>query len=396
MSVMMKMVVFEEWQKTNYLSEYHAAKTKMINQIGNYSQADAKKLEDVLNQVVTADGFNDNIASKLLSKIDSVVRRGGEKGVYQIDNNLKVSTPELNAAWSRYYQALNQYKNDSSLAASGISAEEKAKPLLKQALALQGSLNTIQGDMLESFLQMIIPIVEQKTENLGEEALDDIIASLEASITNSQGTIKTMGAQNRTMEVQLDDQTWTIKSQGKVDVSVPAPSFGENFALQISAKNYSNLRDVSLLGGGSVAGLVSQWPVSPGARDHFYNALTVWESPEQILAAGRTLFGIQSLIGAGKDEIKSNVMILNIRANKNPIRVISLPALLQDILTKNKDSDIGSGNPFRVEFNPSLQLFKKTEGARVEDEFVSRVKGLKIDTHLNKAYLHASYLGGLK
>ena len=37
MSVMMKMVVFEEWQKTNYLSEYQAAKTKMISQIENVS-----------------------------------------------------------------------------------------------------------------------------------------------------------------------------------------------------------------------------------------------------------------------------------------------------------------------------------------------------------------------
>lgn len=396
MSVMMKMVVFEEWQKTNYLSEYHAAKTKMINQIGNYSQADAKKLEDVLNQIITADGFNDNIATQLLAKLDSVVRRGGEQGLYKIGNNLKVSTPELSAAWAQYHKALNMYKNDSTLAAAGISAEEKAKPLLKQALALQGALNTIQGDALEGFLQMVIPIVENKVQEVGDNVVEQIIQDLEASLKENSGSIKTLGSENRTMEVELDDQKWTIKSQGKVDVSVPAPSFGNDFALQISAKNYSSLRDVSLLGGGSVAGLVSQWPVSMAARDHFYNALTVWEGPEQILAAGRTLFGIQSLIGAGKDEIKANVMILNIRANKNPIRVISLPALLQDILQHNSNSEIGSGNPFRVEFNPGLQLFKKSEGSRMEDEFVSRVRGLKVDTHLNKAYLHASYLSGLK
>lgn len=396
MSVMMKMVVFEEWQKTNYLSEYHAAKTKMISQIGNYSQADAKRLEDVLNQIITSDGFNDNIASQLLAKLDSVVRRGGEQGLYKVGDNLKVSTPELSAAWSQYHKALSAYKSDSNLAAMGISAEEQAKPLLKKALALQGSLNTIQGDALEGFLQMVIPIIENKIHEFGDSGVNEVLRDLEASIKGTTGSIKTMGAQNRSMEVVLDDQKWTIKSQGKVDVSVPAPSFGDEFALQISAKNYSNLRDVSLLGGGSVAGLVSQWPVSTAARDHFYNALTVWEGPEQILAAGRTLFGIQSLIGAGQDEIKANVMILNIRANKNPIRVISLPALLQDILKNNKNSEIGSGNPFRVEFNPGLQLFKKSEGARVEEEFTSRVRSLKVDTHLNKAYLHASYLSGLR
>lgn len=395
MSVMMKMVVFEEWQKTNYLSEYQAAKTKMISQIENYSQSDAKKLEDILNQIISSDGFNDNIASQLVGKLDSVVRRGGEQGIYKIGDNLKVSTPELSAAWAQYHKALNMYKNDATLAAAGISAEEKAKPLLKQALALQGSLNTIQGDALEGFLQMVLPIVESKVQEVGDVGVESIMAELETALKTTQGTIKTLGAQNRTMEVELDDQKWSIKSQGKVDVSVPAPSIGKDFAMQITAKNYSSLRDVSLLGGGSAAGLISQWPVSTAARDHFYNALTVWEGPEQILAAGRTLFGIQSLIGAGKEEIKANVMILNIRSNKNPIRVISLSALLKDILKQNSNSEIGSGNPFRVEFNPSLQLFKKSEGARIEEEFVSRVRNLKVDTHLNKAYLHASYLSGL-
>lgn len=395
MSVMMKMVVFEEWQKTNYLSEYQAAKTKMISQIENYSQSDAKKLEDILNQIISSDGFNDNIASQLVGKLDSVVRRGGEQGIYKIGDNLKVSTPELSAAWAQYHKALNMYKNDATLAAAGISAEEKAKPLLKQALALQGSLNTIQGDALEGFLQMVLPIVESKVQEVGDIGVESIMAELETTLKTTQGTIKTLGAQNRTMEVELDDQKWSIKSQGKVDVSVPAPSIGKDFAMQITAKNYSSLRDVSLLGGGSAAGLISQWPVSTAARDHFYNALTVWEGPEQILAAGRTLFGIQSLIGAGKEEIKANVMILNIRSNKNPIRVISLSALLKDILKQNSNSEIGSGNPFRVEFNPSLQLFKKSEGARIEEEFVSRVRNLKVDTHLNKAYLHASYLSGL-
>lgn len=395
MSVMMKMVVFEEWQKTNYLSEYQAAKTKMISQIENYSQSDAKKLEDILNQIISSDGFNDNIASQLVGKLDSVVRRGGEQGIYKIGDNLKVSTPELSAAWAQYHKTLNMYKNDATLAAAGISAEEKAKPLLKQALALQGSLNTIQGDALEGFLQMVLPIVESKVQEVGDVGVESIMAELETALKTTQGTIKTLGAQNRTMEVELDDQKWSIKSQGKVDVSVPAPSIGKDFAMQITAKNYSSLRDVSLLGGGSAAGLISQWPVSTAARDHFYNALTVWEGPEQILAAGRTLFGIQSLIGAGKEEIKANVMILNIRSNKNPIRVISLSALLKDILKQNSNSEIGSGNPFRVEFNPSLQLFKKSEGARIEEEFVSRVRNLKVDTHLNKAYLHASYLSGL-
>ena len=307
MSVMMKMVVFEEWQKTNYLSEYQAAKTKMISQIENYSQSDAKKLEDILNQIISSDGFNDNIASQLVGKLDSVVRRGGEQGIYKIGDNLKVSTPELSAAWAQYHKALNMYKNDATLAAAGISAEEKAKPLLKQALALQGSLNTIQGDALEGFLQMILPIVESKVQEVGDIGVESIMAELETALKTTQGTIKTLGAQNRTMEVELDDQKWSIKSQGKVDVSVPAPSIGKDFAMQITAKNYSSLRDVSLLGGGSAAGLISQWPVSTAARDHFYNALTVWEGPEQILAAGRTLFGIQSLIGAGKEEIKANV-----------------------------------------------------------------------------------------
>ena len=396
MSVMMKMVVFEEWQKKSYLSEYQKAKTQMIKQIGNYSQSEARQLETVLNQIVTSTGFNDNIATQLLAKMDSVARRGGEQGLYKIGENLKVSTDALNQAWSDYHKSLNQYRKDADLAAQGISAEEKAKPLLKRALALQGSLNTIQGDLLESFLQMVLPLIGDQVQDLGEEVIAQITKSLEDSLKGMTGSIKTLGAEGRTLDVELDGQQWTIKSQGKVDVSVPAPFVGDDFAMQISAKNYSSLRDVSLLGKGSVAGLVSQWPVSSEAKDHFYNALTVWNSPEQILAAGRTLFGIQSLIGAGRDEIKANVMILNIRANKNPIRVISLSALLQDILQQNTNSEIGSGNPFRVEFNPALQLFKESEGARVEEEFFNRVRGLTVDTHLNKAYLQASYLSGLK
>ena len=103
------------------------------------------------------------------------------------------------------------------------------------------------------------------------------------------------------------------------------------------------------------------------------------------------LFAIQSFSGASaQTELLANVLIVNIRSSSHPIRVISIPAILNDTLSKDFINYRGQ-NPFQFKFNPSLQLFKQGE-QREKSEFKTRVEQLTLDTTLNKAYLYLSYL----
>jgi hypothetical protein len=66
----------------------------------------------------------------------------------------------------------------------------------------------------------------------------------------------------------------TISAPGKVDVSVVHPATGEHLA-NISAKNYSTLRDIHLLKNGNLLGMIAAWPLgsNPNSYNYIYTGL---------------------------------------------------------------------------------------------------------------------------
>lgn len=392
-STLVTMTAFQKWteERGAYYNQYEKARNKLLSQIDNLSQSDANALSNTLNNLIANQSFKEEqITSKLLNRLPSVLSASGENALQKIDitDNFKVSTDESGTAWAAYISAINEYKQMEMTAEEQVSAEENAKKLLSKALSIQGSLNKVQGDVFEAFLQESIPLLSKKIEKFGDDQATLLIKNLSQSL-GQKVEISTQGSQHETVTFTFDDKVFKISSQGKIDVNVPAPFLDINFPLKISAKNYSSLRHVHLLSGGSALGLISQWPTSQAAKNYFINALTVWNSPEEVLAQGRILFAIQSLAGRGGKNELANVLIVNVRNNKKrPIRALSTGALLKEVTTKNID------NIFQIKFAPQLQLFKSGE-YRDKQEFKDRLTSLTIDTTLNKKYLYISELSKL-
>ena len=389
MSNLSQMVEFNQWSEklNSYNTIYNMAKQDMLNSIGNVEQKKANDLAEVLNKLIAENSFNESeMTTLILNRLPSVIDRSGEKALENLSvEGFKVTTSASSDAWGNYKRALKEYKQAEDNSVNKIKAEDDVDKALKDALAAQGSLNKIQGDVFEAFLQEALPsILGKKVEDISNNTINEIIKSFE-----NKKIIQTQGGVLETIELNFDDEKIEITSQGKTDVSIQAPFISEDFPLNISAKNYSKIRDVSLLDKGSVLGLVSQWPTSMDAKIHFLNGLTVWKTPEEVLSYGRVLLAIQSLAGkSGNKDALSNVFIINIRNSVKPIRVISIKALLQQLNIDNVDE------MFKFKFKPQLPLFASGE-MRTKEAYKERIKSLTLNTHLNKKMIYLNYIKNL-
>lgn len=387
----LEMDQFQSWKQKrgSYYNAYNSAKKKLLDQIDLVGVGKAENLENILNQIIKSQQFNeDKITEQFLNKLPSVIEKAGNDGIskIQVTNDFKVYTEEITAAWHAYYKARDYYKTLESDSVEQIKAKEKADELYKEASRLQGQINKAQGDIFEAFLQESIPLIENKIAKIGQIEVNNLISDLEKNIKN-KSIITTQGSEKENIEFMFNEEIVKISSQGKVDVIVDAPFISEDFPLKISAKNYNNLKEIHLLNSGNVLGLVSQWPTTNTAKKYFLNALTVWESPYETLKQGRMLFGIQSLAGRGGKNEMANVFIVNNRDNKEkPITVIPIKKLLNKVDATN-DAD----KVFKIKYTPQLQLFKKGE-IRTKEEYNKRITSVKIDTSMNKAYLALEYL----
>ena len=229
---------------------------------------------------------------------------------------------------------------------------------LKAALSINGSMNAIRGQIFESFLQMVIPIIS----TVGFDEIDTIINQLVENLQNSKTAINTTGSTKDKISLQLGDKMMQIVSQGKVDVSVPSPfTTNENIKSLISAKNYSSTRDIHILSGAVVVGLMSQWPVSERDISYGHYGLTVYTPQPALLNEMKSLMAIQGLAGSqvqNSDKL-ANIFILNTQSKKNPIKVVSIPILLDAIF--NKTTDDNALTYFEILFDKQLQLFSYNE-----------------------------------
>ncbi len=386
-------IPFQQWKAMpNHVSNYMKAKDEMLEQINGFTQTQAKELEESLNYIVTNKDLNmENLSELILSKIPSYIERGKELGVQAIGNeSFNITTQEIEEAKQEYNIERAILTNLQKDTTEYLGQQIEVKRALSKVKALQGQISTIKGDLFEAFLQMVIPVVAKNVQDLSEQEIEILINKLQTDISKPD-KIETQGNVPRPVKLEFTDDKNSISSQGKTDVVVKSPLFN-NEQLNISAKNYSALRNIHILSKGNILGMVRQWPVTLEAQDYFLNALTVWASPHATLQAGKMLFAIQGLSGTSSTELKANVLILNINKNKDyPIIVVSIPDILKKIINGTQTN---FNRSFQFEFKPELQLFK-TNQIRTEEKFNKKINQATVSIKLAKAKITAEYLNQL-
>lgn len=358
------------------------ARQEMMNKISLESnQSKLNELSVTLNTIVRDQSFETSkIKDALLARLPQVVEKGANEGTsnLQITQNLKVYTPESRAAWQNYTSLANQYKQAVAAGIDTIALQKKVDAAKTAALSLQGSLNSLSGQAFESLLQVLLPLVKDNSAELASTTVQNLVKAVE-----SQSVLATSGAQHSGIQLSLDGKLVKISSPGKIDVNTSSPFLGDDDLMRISAKNYSSLRDIHLLAGASAVGLISQWPTQAN-KDYYYTALGYGKEMVHFTEA-KMLFNIQALAGRGEGEL-ANILILNVRSRLNPISVISIRSLLDNI----ENNPIAHTEAFSTKIN-SIPQFGENEYPSVE-EFANRVQTITVDTTLNKAYLALSYL----
>ena len=392
------MINFQEWSDMGVPASYYQAKSNLLDRINiTDGMSKALQLERILNNIINHNRFQEEkVAQKIFAKIDSVVQRGGQKGLegLSVDSKFKVSTSESTAAWQKYMTLYNRFKQDKEGLENDVAFMNDMEKARKRALEAQGRINTIQGDALEAFVEIALPVIADIVAQKGEDAVNDIISAMIKNVNNitTASPIKTQGAVSESCIFQFGEEWLKISSQGKTDVSAPAPFLGDDFLLSASIKNYSKLKDVSALGSGSVIALVANWPgVGSEDQKYIYNAFTIYDPSNAVPKIAEELFGIQSVAGRGDSQM-SNFLILNIRANKNPIRVIPVRMLLEYIFKEGNDLT----DYFIFKYNPEIPLFKGVTDMRSEESVSQRVKSLNLTTILRSDTVSAKMQNALK
>lgn len=291
------------------LSSYYAnAKRQMISELQNgaITFQQANKLQEILNQLVISSSFSDEIIQQLWNKIAPELQN------YQTDKSFKVSSAELSKAWANYYKAKQQYKQMINASEEELlNKEQEYKVLQTKALKLQGKITKKQGDLFEAFLQIILKYITLQEEKNTEAGIDEIIYNFIRDI-QTISRIKTAGS--NTQKRKSGHVT-----QQKVDVSIVLP---EGINLDISAKNYSKLSNLTLLRGALLKNLVEEWPELYGSKTAKGKVYKKLKTERQFELGPKQLMSIQGLTATSAKELKANVLIANFRNSKTPIRVL--------------------------------------------------------------------------
>ena len=394
---------FIEAEKPNMV----AIKTRLLDQIqGDILQAECKELAKKLNKLVhdvSFEGMSQELLNKIVEASKVKLESLGDidfKRKYDSKQraNFALTSSELQAAWKQVEKL-----------SEGLSKEQKKIQLKnpesdlskwqKTAYQLEGRLNKVRGQILESFLAAISETVKLYSKDMIESVATNEVDNLLELLKNKMGEIiiqkgdelvRTEGADKQQVDVVIGDTyIKTINSQKKVDVTIPSP-FQDEQSWFISAKNYSRLKDIDLLSNGSILGLLSQGLI-PNESKYFYNAFTIPSSSwtTENMHHIKQIFAIQALSGQKANETKANVLVLSINSNKNPIRVVPIKSLINKIIRdKTQDS--------AFIFSPNLESLIPSGDTDARNESdIQKVKDYNISIALNRAVLYLSYLNQL-
>lgn len=350
-------------------------------------KAKVEELEEALNQLVLDNtNFTDETVNQIYTRLPQVLSKVGENNnIITVNNRFQVSSQEASTAWAEYIRLRNQYAQE----ANNIDIErlENAKT---QAIAATAKLNTIKGQLFESFLQATLPIIN----NTADEMTAQVANELTDMLQNTTGPISTQGSQHSSVTYTFNGKTATISSQGKVDVQVKSPLL-DGQELFVSAKNYSKLRNIGLLSKANVLGLMAAWPNT--SDDMINYACQVLTRNKEIDNADNDIldkiFIIQALAGSkSAQDAGANLLITNIASRKQrPISVMYIPDMITELVEESEDFH----RNFIIEPENRFQSFAADKEGKIAAENYLQ-KQLKLSVHLDKEVLKNHYIRQLK
>lgn len=354
-------------------------------------------LTQLLNQLAhdsSFQNFSQQILNKTIEAVNFDTSALGEIEIKQ-GQGFGLKSSEISAKWQQC-AILAKQMSEEQRKKEFANPDSQISILRAEALSLMGKLNSIKGQFLENYLQAMSAIFKTETKAVGQQAAINTIADfVKQQIPNMKITSDitlTQGQQTSSIDVIIGDEyIKTVTSKGKVDVVMNSP-FMDGQKWYVSAKNYAHLRDIDLLGNGSLIGLISQ-AFGPGKESKYvYNAFTIpdsnWTSVN--MHQLKQIFAIQALTGQKNEEIKSNVLVLSINTNKNPIRVISTYALLEKVF--NDTNMAQNGFKFRPELESVLPI--GSGGARMNRPDLI-LNQMSVSIALNRSALTAKYVTSL-
>lgn len=330
-------------------------------------QTQAKALQDALNQVITDQRDNyQQLVKKMTEDLD--------KGLLgQIQEEAPGVVTYNGASFSlseKVAKATKDYDSTLRNLAKQLPHKKKVLPAnaeLRGVIGqLNGSLNTLRGDIFENILAYILRESGDVMQLLMEKEGDELVNSLKTRFENtlnknfsemkeslakknigSKGSTRVTGADlKKTISITIGDKGFKISgSKGKSDVAVPirtnlsgnpddvteAGASDDAMEVGISAKSYGGSKKISLLSQANLAGLISQWetgdPVKNSLALNAFSSRDLWANYRNSKKMEK-IFLFQALAGSSKEELLSQLFIVNKNTKKNPYVVFSTYDLL--------------------------------------------------------------------
>lgn len=366
------------------IKQLQRVKKTMLNNLNIImTQQECQALQDNLNNLIMQEDFN-KVSQELLTQIT------GNKLNIQLTGigGLQTSTPEAAQAWEKYR---NYYKQLLEQGQS-IKNNTQLKQYLSQALSTQTTLSQIKGQMFESVLKAISEVGSNTGKKLCEIKVDDLLQRIQAS----SFSYKTQGATQSVMSGTVNlgqgmSYTVNTSSQDKVDVNFSFMS-NEGAAytnIGVSAKNYSSLSNIHILSSSPVMNLISQWlGASQVLNSNMLNIMSSKDNPNYslILNEVKKVFAIQALAGQKIQEQKADILIVNTNQTKKPIRVLSIRALLSQVLGQ----DIDIEKLFNFTFDGTVRIPRTPPEKALAELFAQ-----KLTVQLRSGALTLNYLNSL-
>lgn len=369
------------------LQQVHENMIKRIE--GGLSKAHCQQLAKALNSIQEEMNYEKN-----RKKFTTALSKAFGYTDIQVNNNLSVSSGVAKKAWNEFRNYSNQLKQS----ADGFTEDVKEE-LLKKARAESKKTRKQTGQAFESFLQGSIQSINSLKEQVVDENLKElvdiqapnIVKNMTSSSKKNLENLKTAGAKNTRMTFYFGEEEISVSSPQKVDVSVPNP-FSEDplDTLHISAKNLSSLNHINILGKGKALSMIHAWPdINDNVSTFYANLLTLYSFEGDLYERYKEMklaFGIQSLVGhkSNNGDPYVNTFIVNIRNRKNPIQVIPIKALLENILTSQDKYNAFIVDHTKVKLNGPARTS--------QEDLTAQLKSIVVNTQLNKQYLSVSYL----
>lgn len=352
----------------------------VINEMKKHTQSfirkeAAKNLQNALNNVINSQSDNyEKLVAKLIQSL------GNNNMSFLSDIGL-LQQRGGSITLKKTQSIVNQYEKELRDIAAQVSTKYTTEDDLNKVMArINGSLNKLRGDIFENLLADLLDTSKNKIIDLATASVDELTNLISQNMERySKGNIKVINKTNissskvigaelkDSLEISIDNEKITVSgSQGKTDVAVNG--LAGDF-MGISAKNYQGgARQISLLGGANITGLIIQWPgLSMMKKNLALNGLSAISISNEQFEIMKQIFIVQGLMGLENEDIQSQLFIINTNRKQNPILVFSVYDLLFE---QNLEGDFSG-----TVLNPISDLPRDVQ------EFLNFINTTKISIH---------------